>query len=88
MPDDFDLALADGKKKKTISDWQALGVRNASGGDLPSRDLQAAIVLPTEGARAPAYMVYGNYEAILRWNRSHYFAIAVGTLSDAIRYGG
>jgi len=30
-------------------------------------------------------LVYANYEAILRWNRSNYFAIAVGTLADSMR---
>jgi len=31
-------------------------------------------------------MVYLNYRAILRWNRSNYFATAVGLLSDRIAY--
>ena len=44
----------------------------------------AAVVLPDDGKRAPAYMVYGNYEAILKWNRSHYFAVSVGYLADLI----
>ena len=87
LPKDFDLSVADGKKRKPISQWQAMGVRNMDGGDLPARKLQAALVLPDDGNRAPAYMVYGNYEAILKWNRSHFFAIAVGTLSDAIVKG-
>ena len=38
-----------------------------------------------EDADGPAYLVYKNFEAILRWNRSNYFAIAVGTLSDSMR---
>ena len=32
-----------------------------------------------------AYMVYGNYRALLEWNRSLYFATAVGILSDRLR---
>lgn len=87
LPDDFSLDLADGKTRKQISEWRELGVRNMAGGELPSQNLKAAIVLPEDGRRTPAYMVYGNYEAILKWNRSHYFAIAVGTLSDAIQKG-
>ena len=31
-----------------------------------------------------AYLVTDNYKALLQWNRSRYFATAVGTLADAI----
>jgi len=59
-------------------------VLSADGSSLPTRALQARLVLP-DGADGPAYLVYANYEAILRWNRSNYFAIAVGTLADSMR---
>ena len=29
-------------------------------------------------------MVYNNFHTIMHWNRSTYFAIAVGALADAI----
>ena len=44
----------------------------------------ARLVLP-DGPEGRAFLVYANYDAILRWNRSNYFAIAVGQLSDAMR---
>ena len=78
------MALHDGKVWKRLSEWQSLGVRRLDGSALPSRDLRARLVLP-DGADKRAYLVYANFEAILKWNRSNYFAIAVGTLSDAIR---
>lgn len=37
-----------------------------------------------DGPGGPAFMVYENYGVILKWNRSNYFAIAVGTLADRI----
>ena len=83
LPAGFDSALADLKVSKKISDWQGLGVRRLDGSDLPSRDLKASIVF-TEGAGSAAYMVYNNYRTILKWNRSTYFAVAVGTLADKI----
>jgi len=43
----------------------------------------AKIVLPG-GRNGPAYLATENYEVILRWNRSQYFATAVGTLADRI----
>ena len=35
-----------------------------------------------------AYVVYHNYNVILRWNHSDYFATAVGILADRIAGGG
>ena len=83
LPADFDPALADLDVVKRLGEWQALGVRRADGTALPSRDLAASIVLPG-GNGGPAYVVYDNYRSILRWNRSLYFATAVGHLSDRI----
>ena len=87
LPRDFDFALADLKVRKPIGGWQALGVRQPDGGDLPTRQLSASIVLPEKGKMAPAYLVYSNYRTTLRWNRSTYFALAVGLLSDGIGAG-
>lgn len=83
LPGGFDPELAGLKVIKSIQDWEALGVRNADGGDLPKRSLQASIVF-TEGPGSTAYLVYNNYRTILKWNRSTYFAVAVGTLADRI----
>ena len=87
LPRDFDFALADLKVRKPIGGWQALGVRQPDGGDLPTRQLSASIVLPEKGKLSPAYLVYSNYRTTLRWNRSTYFALAVGLLSDGIGAG-
>lgn len=83
LPAGFDEALAKSNAIKKTADWQAMGVRNRDGSDLPARQLDAQIVIP-DGIQGRAFMVYDNYRAILRWNRSHYFALAVGLLSDRI----
>lgn len=85
LPDGFDTTQASLDVIKTIPEWQAMGVRRTDGTDLPSRELKASIILPG-GPGQPAYMIYDNYRATLRWNRSHYFATAVGLLSDRIAY--
>ena len=85
LPEGFDPALADLDVVKTIPEWQALGVRRPDGTDLPARELDASIVMPG-GPDQPVFMIYGNYRATLRWNRSHNFATAVGLLSDRIAY--
>jgi membrane-bound lytic murein transglycosylase B len=83
LPPGFDAALADQKVEKTLSQWQALGVRRSDGGDLPTRPVMASLVLPA-GPEGPAFLAYNNYKVILKWNRSHFFAIAAGTLADRI----
>ncbi len=83
LPAGFDPALAGRAVQKRLSEWQRLGVRRADGGDLPTRDLLASVVLPG-GPGGPAYVVYNNYRVILKWNRSDYFAMSVGRLADLI----
>ena len=84
LPAGFNHDMADGKHYKSLSDWQKLGVNNTDGSSLPDRNIQAAITLPGKADEA-AYMIYKNYDVILKWNRSRYFATAVGTLSDHLQ---
>lgn len=81
LPADFDLDLTQLSIKKHISEWQALGVRRANGGNLPAADIEGSIVLPA-GAKGPAFLVYQNFRSTLIWNRSILYAAAVGYLAD------
>lgn len=84
LPAGFDTSLISSKKSKTLGHWQSLGVRKIGGGNLPNAaDLQASLIRP-EDDKTKTYLVYSNYKTILKWNRSLYFATAVGILSDAI----
>ncbi len=86
LPQGFDEALAGLGQRKLIGEWQRLGVRRADGADLPARDLMASVVFAS-GPGSPAYLAYDNFRTILKWNRSNYFAIAVGSLADRIGGG-
>jgi membrane-bound lytic murein transglycosylase B len=86
LPAGFDPALADLKVRKRLSEWQALGVRRIDGRDLPARDLEASVVFPGKQG-GDAYIVYNNFRTILKWNRSTYFAVAIGSLADRIGGG-
>lgn len=83
LPDQIDLELVGLGQKKPLSDWQTLGVRRMNGRDLPVAELEAALILPA-GHKGPAFLVYGNFEAILSWNRSLLYAISVGHLADRL----
>ena len=77
-------ALADGKTRVKLPVWAEAGVLNADGGALPTKNLTARLVMPA-GSDGPAFLVYSNFDAILDWNRSNYYALAIGHLSDKLR---
>lgn len=86
LPADFDVSLASLAIKKPLAEWQALGVRSFDGSDLPKRDdIIASVVIPDD-KEGRVFLAYSNYDALMRWNRSHYFVAAVGYLSDRIRF--
>ena len=68
--------------KKYIKDFENLDI---------NRNLTAAIIIPDKdiipGSKtlSPAYIVFENYEKILKWNRSLRFALAVCTLKDEFK---
>lgn len=75
-------ARGQGTTRRPLAAWQKLGLRRVDGGDLPVASLNAQLVVPQGSQRA--FLVYDNYRAILAWNRSTYFALAVGQLMDAL----
>lgn len=87
LPKNFPYELTGLKVRKSLSEWQKLGVRRANGRDLPKVDIEASIVLPA-GYQGPAFLVYKNYRTIMIWNRSILYALAVGHLADRLRGDG
>ena len=67
-----------------INKWKKKGVVNFDGTDLKT-NLKAALILPDGKPDTPAYLVFENYEKILKWNRSLRFGISVCTLADMIK---
>ncbi len=83
IPTDFNLDLTGREVKKTLAAWQILGLRKINGEDLPRVNIKGSVVLPA-GHNGPTFLVYNNFHTILRWNRSDFYAIAVGHLADRI----
>jgi membrane-bound lytic murein transglycosylase B len=84
-PPGFDKSLVGADARKPLADWAALGFRRADGGALPAADLDAALVSGEKDGSGPYFLVYDNFRVLLKWNRSTYFALAVGRLADAIQ---
>lgn len=82
LPKRFDRKLA-GQERRSYKTWAALGVRDGKGRPLPQSDATAALMLP-EADGGPAFLVSDNFFTILKWNRSNFYALAVGQLADAL----
>ena len=67
-----------------IKKWKQKGIINFDGSDLKT-NLKAALIIPDGKPDTPAYLVFGNYEKILKWNRSLRFGISVCTLANMIK---
>jgi membrane-bound lytic murein transglycosylase B len=83
LPPNFDAALVGLNQKKPLNDWAAMGVVQSAGGALPDLPISAALIEPAS-ADGPAFLVFDDYRAILKWNNSSFFAVAVGYLADGI----
>ena len=68
VPDDLDWSLTGLNKKRSVSDWAALGV-TARQGSLAAGDLEAAVLLPM-GRNGPAFLAYPNFDVYFEWNKS------------------
>ena len=67
-----------------ISKWKKKGVVNFHGDDFDN-NYKAALIIPDGKPDSPAYLVFENYEKILKWNRSLRFGISVCTLANMIK---
>ncbi|GIX46240.1 MAG: hypothetical protein KatS3mg131_0451 [Candidatus Tectimicrobiota bacterium] len=84
LPPGFDPQQGGAQAPQPLSVWQRLGVQRADGQPWPAPAQAASLVMP-EGKNGPAFLVYDNFHVLLRWNRSIYFALAVGQLADHLR---
>jgi membrane-bound lytic murein transglycosylase B len=84
IPADFSLDLEGRKVKKSIDYWTNMHVTLPSGAALPkTENLLASIIIPDKDGK-DAFIVYNNYNTLMHWNRSTYFATSVGLLADRI----
>lgn len=86
LPAKFNFMLVDRSIRKSLHEWEALGVKRV-GGKLFPRPGDAASLLVPGGARGPAFLVIDNFRAIMKYNPSEAYALAIGHLADRIRGG-
>lgn len=67
---------------QSMAEWRRAGII-PEGGSWP-RDTVQAILLEPDGPGKTAYLLTGNYRAILDYNCSNFYALSVGLLADEI----
>ncbi len=86
LPGNFDFSLSDGRRLP-LTEWRNMGIKDAFGRPLAQADIKANLIVPASH-RGPAFLVYENFKVIMGWNRSEFYAIAVGHLADRVAGAG
>jgi membrane-bound lytic murein transglycosylase B len=87
LPEKFNKALIGRSKWRTVAEWSKLGVKPAGGGSFKSSNAEAFVMVP-QGLDGPKFLVTRNFMAIMAYNQSHSYSLAVGHLADRIRGQG
>ena len=85
LPPEFDTGRADAALRQPSAQWAGEGVRSSDGAPLPEF-ADGAIILPA-GARGPAFLIGPNFRAILRYNNSTSYGLAVSLLAQRLTDG-
>jgi lytic murein transglycosylase len=83
LPAGFSPGLLGRGKGKGAADWQAMGVRSATG-----RSLAGGSIIAPGGIGGPAFLLTSNFNVILRYNNAENYALGVGHLSDRLAGAG
>jgi membrane-bound lytic murein transglycosylase B len=83
LPEGFDYSLANLKSHQPLAYWRDKDVRTVFGGVLPDLKKGTSLLVPA-GHRGPAFLVYPNFNVIMAWNQSEFYALSIGILADKI----
>jgi membrane-bound lytic murein transglycosylase B len=83
VPSNFDTRLAGLESRRPLGDWMRMGVRSV-GAPLTGREAADASLLLPDGLGGRALLVFDNFRATMRWNKSVKFAASVGMIADGI----
>ena len=86
VPPGFNFMLADSTQTKTMQEWEKAGLRRAGGKQFPRASDRAFLIVPA-GAQGPGFLMLQNFRAIMKYNPSEAYALAIGHLADRLRGG-
>jgi hypothetical protein len=71
----------------SVRDWERQGITRAGGQPFPHPDVQGFLLVPA-GVQGPGFLMLANFRAIMKYNPSEAYALAIGDLADRLRGGG
>lgn len=74
------------RARRPLDVWSGLGIRRVDGSALTGSG-RAALLLPA-GQEGPAFLVFGNFNAIHSYNPSESYSLSIAHLSDRLRGAG
>ncbi|MCK9509705.1 MAG: lytic murein transglycosylase [Pigmentiphaga sp.] len=89
LPSEHSREIFEQSRNLPLTQWRLRGVRGVPGGpqlDALPNDTRAAIFAPT-GGQGPIFLVTRNFDALLQYNRSTRYALAVGMLANQLAGG-
>jgi lytic murein transglycosylase len=86
VPSGFNFLLADRSRQMAIQEWEQLGIRRAGDKAFPRPTDRGYLLVPA-GARGPGFVMLNNFRAIMKYNPSEAYALAIGHLADRMRGG-
>jgi membrane-bound lytic murein transglycosylase B len=86
VPPGFNFLLADRSRQMTVREWEQAGLRRAGGKPFARHGDQAYLLVPA-GAQGPGFLMLPNFRAIMKYNPSEAYAMAIGHLADRLRGG-
>ena len=81
IPDNVNDADLNLKHSRTAEQWRTRGLK-WSAARAPFNEGMALYAIYTDEPNGVTHLVTDNFKATLQWNRSRYFATAIGTLAD------
>ena len=84
LPDSINPVSLDINIQRPVNYWDTQGIRLLDGSELPLDASMASLIKP-EAYSDRILLILDNYFALLRWKRSHAFALAVGLTVDKLK---
>jgi lytic murein transglycosylase len=80
----FNFALADNRKARSLSEWESRGLKRADGKPFENKNIFTRVTFPA-GAHGPGFTLTQNFYAVMSYNPSFKYALAVCLLSDRLK---
>ena len=80
----FNFKLADNRKARTLNEWQQLGLMRADNKPFDNGSVPARVTFPA-GPHGPGFALTQNFNAVMSYNPSFKYALAVCLLADRLK---